>query len=90
MPKDHDFFVNARRVVEQAIGEHMDGTPLKDANAGKDPKAIARGRKGGNRGGKIVVTGTPEAVAKCKESYTGKWLGRILYSSENSQSNGNK
>ena len=51
---------------------------------------IDLGPEGGNRGGKIVVTGTPEAVAKCKESYTGKWLGRILYSSENSQSNGNK
>src|SRR5437016_6476550 len=51
---------------------------------------IDLGPEGGNRGGKIVVTGPPEAVAKCKESYTGKWLGRILYSSENSQSNGNK
>jgi hypothetical protein len=26
--KDRDFFVNARRVVEQAIGEQMDGMPL--------------------------------------------------------------
>jgi excinuclease ABC subunit A len=51
---------------------------------------IDLGPEGGNRGGKIVVTGSPEAVAKCNESYTGKWLGRILYSSENSQSNGNK
>jgi len=30
MPKrrEHDFAVNAFRVVEQAIGEHMDGRPL--------------------------------------------------------------
>jgi hypothetical protein len=26
--KDHDFATVARRVVEQAIGEHLDGTPL--------------------------------------------------------------
>ena len=44
--------MNARRVVEQAIGEHMDGTPLEDPNAGKNPKAIARGRLGGRKGGK--------------------------------------
>jgi hypothetical protein len=52
MAKDRDFFVNARRVVEQAIGEQMDGTPLEQKHSGKDPKAVARGRKGGNRGGK--------------------------------------
>ncbi|HXB19793.1 MAG TPA: hypothetical protein VNV88_00355, partial [Candidatus Solibacter sp.] len=51
---------------------------------------IDLGPEGGNRGGEIVVTGTPEAVAKCTKSYTGKWLGRILNSSENSQSNGRK
>jgi hypothetical protein len=28
MTRDHDFFVNARRVVEQAIGENIDGSPL--------------------------------------------------------------
>ncbi|HEV3037375.1 MAG TPA: excinuclease ABC subunit UvrA [Candidatus Angelobacter sp.] len=48
---------------------------------------IDLGPEGGNRGGKIVVTGPPETVAKCPESYTGKWLGRILFSSENSHSN---
>lgn len=51
---------------------------------------IDLGPEGGNRGGKIVVTGPPEAVAKCKESHTGRWLGRILYPGENTQSNGNK
>ena len=52
MPKDRDFFVNARRVVEQAIGEKMDGSPLPPVDAGKDPKAVSRGRKGGIKGGK--------------------------------------
>jgi hypothetical protein len=49
--KDRDFAVNAFRVVEQAIGEHMDGTPLVDPNAGKKPHAIARGKLGGKKGG---------------------------------------
>jgi hypothetical protein len=38
--KDRDFFVNARRVVELAIGEQMDGKPLPDPNAGKNPAAF--------------------------------------------------
>jgi hypothetical protein len=44
--------VNAFGVVEQAIGEHMDGTPLEDLNAGKNPAAVALGRLGGMKGGK--------------------------------------
>jgi hypothetical protein len=50
--KDRDFAVNAFRVVEQAIGEHMDGTPLEDPDAGKNPAAVALGRLGGAKGGK--------------------------------------
>jgi hypothetical protein len=50
-PKDHDFAVIARRVVEQAIGERLDGSPLEDPNAGKNPKAIETGRLGGQKGG---------------------------------------
>ena len=33
---------------------------------------IDLGEEGGNLGGNIVVTGTPEDVAKCEKSYTGK------------------
>jgi excinuclease ABC subunit A len=40
---------------------------------------IDLGPEGGNRGGTVVVTGTPEAVAECKESYTGQWLARVLH-----------
>jgi excinuclease UvrABC ATPase subunit len=32
----------------------------------------------GERGGKIVVAGTPEKVAKTPESYTGKYLAEML------------
>jgi hypothetical protein len=45
--EDRDFSVIARQVVEQAIGEKMDGSPLDDPNAGKDPSAMALGAKGG-------------------------------------------
>ena len=50
--KDHDFSVNALRVVEQAIGEHLDGTPLADPDQGKNPHAVALGRLGGQKGGR--------------------------------------
>jgi hypothetical protein len=49
--KDHDFTTVARRVVEQAIGEHLDGTPLEKPDEGKNPHAVALGRMGGQKGG---------------------------------------
>lgn len=39
---------------------------------------IDMGPEGGDRGGRIVCQGTPEAVAQCKESYTGKYLSLEL------------
>ncbi|MEI7851047.1 MAG: excinuclease ABC subunit UvrA [Kiritimatiellales bacterium] len=39
---------------------------------------IDLGPEGGERGGKIVVAGTPEKVAKTPESYTGKYLAGML------------
>ena len=39
---------------------------------------IDLGPEGGDRGGSLVATGTPEKIAKCKESYTGKFLKDIL------------
>jgi excinuclease ABC subunit A len=35
---------------------------------------IDLGPEGGHAGGRVLVTGTPEDVAACKESYTGKFL----------------
>ena len=43
--------MNARNVVEQAIGEKLDGSPLADPNAGKNPAAGALGKLGGAKGG---------------------------------------
>ena len=39
---------------------------------------IDLGPDGGNGGGKVLVTGTPENVAKCKDSYTGEFLKKVL------------
>ena len=39
---------------------------------------IDMGPEGGNKGGTIIAEGTPEAVAKNKASYTGKYLAEIL------------
>lgn len=36
------------------------------------------GPEGGDRGGNIVVSGTPEEVAKCEKSYTGQFLKKLL------------
>jgi excinuclease ABC subunit A len=39
---------------------------------------IDMGPEGGFRGGLVVAEGTPEEVAKVKESYTGQFLGEVL------------
>ncbi len=39
---------------------------------------IDMGPEGGDEGGTVVVTGTPEEVAKCEKSYTGQFLKKIL------------
>ena len=39
---------------------------------------IDLGPEGGDKGGNIVVCGTPEEVAKCKKSYTGQYLKKML------------
>ena len=39
---------------------------------------IDLGPEGGDGGGTVVATGTPEEVAKVKESYTGQFLRKIL------------
>lgn len=39
---------------------------------------IDLGPEGGDGGGTIVATGTPEKIAKCSESYTGKFLKKVL------------
>jgi excinuclease ABC subunit A len=55
---------------------------------------IDLGPEGGARGGKIVGTGPPEAIAKLPGSYTGEYLARLLNGHSNingaSRSDGSK
>ena len=39
---------------------------------------IDLGPEGGDRGGRVVGAGTPEAIAELKDSYTGQYLKRVL------------
>jgi len=39
---------------------------------------IDLGPEGGNEGGEVICTGTPEEVAKVKKSYTGQYLAKML------------
>ena len=55
-------------MVEQAIGERLDGSPLSDKNAGKNPHAVALGKLGGAKGGaaraKALSPAKRKAIAK--------------------------
>jgi excinuclease ABC subunit A len=39
---------------------------------------IDLGPEGGQRGGEVVATGTPEEIAATEGSYTGQWLRKVL------------
>jgi excinuclease ABC subunit A len=49
---------------------------------------IDLGPEGGDRGGRLVGAGTPEAIAELKNSYTGQYLKQVL--NGNGHLNGNK
>jgi hypothetical protein len=52
MMPERDFTVIARHIVEKAIGEHLDGSPLEIAASTKSNAAVSRGRLGGLKGGR--------------------------------------
>ncbi len=39
---------------------------------------IDLGPEGGDGGGEVIAKGTPEQIVKVKESYTGKYLKKLL------------
>ncbi|MBF1155315.1 MAG: hypothetical protein HXL80_05700, partial [[Eubacterium] sulci] len=39
---------------------------------------IDLGPEGGDKGGQIVFSGTPEEIVNCKQSYTGHYLKPLL------------
>jgi excinuclease ABC subunit A len=50
---------------------------------------IDMGPEGGDRGGKIIATGTPEQVARNSQSHTGKFLAKVLQVNGQAKRNGN-
>jgi len=38
------------------------------------------GPEGGDRGGEVIATGSPEEIIKVKDSYTGQFLKKVLNS----------
>jgi hypothetical protein len=72
---DHDFATIARHVVEQAIGEHLDGTPLDDPNKGKNPAAVALGKLGGAKGGaaRAAALSPRRRAAIAKKAAAARW-----------------
>jgi excinuclease ABC subunit A len=51
----------------ETLEHHMDVIKTAD-------HVIDLGPEGGHAGGKVVVTGTPEDVARCRASHTGRFL----------------
>ncbi|HXZ28604.1 MAG TPA: excinuclease ABC subunit UvrA [Terriglobales bacterium] len=51
---------------------------------------IDLGPEGGERGGEVVAVGPPEVIARAANSYTGKWLARILRNNGSARSNGRR
>jgi excinuclease ABC subunit A len=39
---------------------------------------IDLGPESAANGGKIIISGTPEQIAKCKRSHTGRYLRKLL------------
>jgi len=48
---------------------------------------IDLGPEGGEQGGRVVATGTPEQVARNPHSYTGRFLARVLINHSGGQGN---
>ncbi len=79
-PRDPNLL--ARSVVEDLIGEHMDGTPLeqKPAEREKNPAAVALSKLGASKGGKARA----EALSPRKRSQIAKKAAEKRWSRKDS------
>jgi hypothetical protein len=73
--KGGDFSTIARAVVERAIGEKLDGTPLPDPLKGKNPTSVAIGKLGGTKGGRARAAKLSPAKRKqiAKKAAKARW-----------------
>ena len=77
----HSHDVKQLIVVLQRIVDHGDTVLVIEHNLDVikvSDYVIDIGPDGGDRGGRIVATGTPEDIAKCDKSYTGQYLKKVL------------
>jgi hypothetical protein len=73
-----DFMQVARGIVEQAIGEQMDGNPLPEPPKDeRNPHAVALGSMGGKKGGKARAKNlTPsKRRAIAQKAANSRWVG---------------
>jgi hypothetical protein len=73
-----DFMEVARAVVEEAIGEQMNGQPLKIEIDNRNPHAVALGRIGGKKGGKVRAERLTPTQRKgiAEKAAQARWSGR--------------
>jgi hypothetical protein len=66
-----------RNAVEKIIGEKLNGEPLDDPNAGKNPAAVALGKLGGAKGGAARAAALSPAKRKAiaKKAALKRWRG---------------
>ena len=77
----HSHDVKQLIAVLQRIVDHGDTVLVIEHNLDVIKVAdyiIDIGPDGGDRGGKVIATGTPEQVSKSKVSYTGQYLKKVL------------
>jgi hypothetical protein len=82
MPKrsgeKRDFMQVAREIVEKAIGEHMDGSPLEKLEDSRNPHAVALGRIGGKKGGQARARALSPAKRRAiaKKAAASRWKSK--------------
>lgn len=73
-----DFTQVARRVVEEAIGEHLDGSPLEPPEPDtRNPAAVALSKLGASKGGKARAKKLSEKrrTEIAKKAAKARWRG---------------
>jgi len=71
--RGRDFAQNALRVVEQAIGEHIDGAPLIDTDAGKNQAALSLSKLGASDAQGYTSNGS-RTIRSCLECGGASWI----------------
>jgi hypothetical protein len=76
--RKRDFMQVAREVVEEAIGERMDGTVLEKPVDQRNPRAVAIGSLGGKKGGKARARKLSPARRKAiaKKAAQARWKSK--------------